>query len=158
MGDSTFCSVYKKKNEQQPVPAGRTGALRMLCFLLYLFCCTPVPCTPYFGVDFLCCGRGGAGDRSCVELFESMGMGTLDAYVADLEEKLLQNTKEHYARKSHEWIETDSTPDYMIKVCEFPNEYRCTQRGGGTHDNECCNHWKEWGGGAGGDSACHSTW
>lgn len=45
-----------------------------------------------------------------------MGMGTLDAYVADLEEPLLTNTREHYARKSQEWIETDSTPDYMIKV------------------------------------------
>ena len=54
--------------------------------------------------------------RSCVELFESMGMGTLDAYVADLEEPLLANTRDHYARKSQEWIETDSTPDYMIKV------------------------------------------
>lgn len=54
--------------------------------------------------------------RSCVELFESMGMGTLDAYVADLEGPLLTNTREHYARKSQEWIETDSTPDYMIKV------------------------------------------
>lgn len=45
-----------------------------------------------------------------------MGMGTLDSYVADLEEALLSNTKDHYARKSQEWIETDSTPDYMIKV------------------------------------------
>lgn len=54
--------------------------------------------------------------RSCVELFESMGMGTLDSYVADLEDPLLVNTREHYARKSQEWIETDSTPDYMIKV------------------------------------------
>lgn len=54
--------------------------------------------------------------RSCVELFESMGMGTLDSYVADFEEALLSNTKDHYARKSQEWIETDSTPDYMIKV------------------------------------------
>lgn len=52
-----------------------------------------------------------------MELFESMGMGTLDSYVADLEEALLSNTKDHYARKSQEWIETDSTPDYMIKVC-----------------------------------------
>lgn len=69
---------------------------------------------------------GGPGDRSCVELFESMGMGTLDAYVADLEEKLLQNTKEHYARKSHEWIETDSTPDYMIKVRNKQQTYNST--------------------------------
>ncbi|CAM9332741.1 unnamed protein product [Choristocarpus tenellus] len=54
--------------------------------------------------------------RSCVELFESMGMGTLDAYTVDLEEPLLINTREYFARKSQEWIETDSTPDYMIKA------------------------------------------
>lgn len=56
-----------------------------------------------------------------------MGMGTLDAYVADLEEPLLVNTREHYARKSQEWIETDSTPDYMIKVQEKrgPGTFSC---------------------------------
>jgi cullin 1 len=53
---------------------------------------------------------------SCQELFEAMGMGTLDAYCADLEEPLLANTREYYARKSQEWIEADSTPDYMIKA------------------------------------------
>ncbi|CAM9718096.1 unnamed protein product [Chrysoparadoxa australica] len=52
----------------------------------------------------------------CVELFESMGMDTLDAYTKDFEERLLANTKEYYARKSQEWLESDSTPDYMIKA------------------------------------------
>lgn len=56
-----------------------------------------------------------------------MGMGTLDAYVADLEGPLLTNTREHYARKSQEWIETDSTPDYMIKVHRSPS--RACQEG-----------------------------
>mmetsp|Transcript_18871 Transcript_18871/g.23751 ORF Transcript_18871/g.23751 Transcript_18871/m.23751 type:complete len:742 (+) Transcript_18871:80-2305(+) len=54
--------------------------------------------------------------KDCVELFEAMGMGTLDAYNADFEEALLSSSQEFYARKSQEWIESDSTPDYMIKA------------------------------------------
>ncbi|CAM9571939.1 unnamed protein product, partial [Discosporangium mesarthrocarpum] len=54
--------------------------------------------------------------KACVELFESMGMGSLQSYSDDLEEPLLSNTRGYYARKSQEWIETDSTPDYMIKA------------------------------------------
>jgi len=54
--------------------------------------------------------------KDCVELFEAMGMGALDAYNADFEEPLLASTQEFYARKSQEWIENDSTPDYMIKA------------------------------------------
>jgi hypothetical protein len=40
--------------------------------------------------------------RQVVELFESMGMGSLDAYTADLEEPLLTTTREYYARKREE--------------------------------------------------------
>eukprot|EP00953_Heterococcus_sp_UTEX-ZZ885_P027119 14597-Heterococcus_DN1.PRE.1 len=54
--------------------------------------------------------------RSCVDLFESMGMGNLDAYSQDFEEPLLTNTREFYARKSQQWVENDSTPDYMVKA------------------------------------------
>mmetsp|Transcript_22281 Transcript_22281/g.55184 ORF Transcript_22281/g.55184 Transcript_22281/m.55184 type:complete len:741 (+) Transcript_22281:94-2316(+) len=53
--------------------------------------------------------------KSVVELYESMGMGTLDAYNADLEEPLLASTREYYARKREDWI-NDSTPDYLIKA------------------------------------------
>ncbi|GAX29145.1 cullin 1 [Fistulifera solaris] len=53
--------------------------------------------------------------KSIVELYESMGMGSLEAYTADLEQPLLESTREHYARKREEWI-NDSTPDYMIKA------------------------------------------
>lgn len=53
--------------------------------------------------------------KSIVELYENMGMGSLDAYNADLEEPLLQSTREFYAKKREEWI-NDSTPDYLIKA------------------------------------------
>uniref|UniRef100_A0A7S4ILC2 Cullin family profile domain-containing protein n=1 Tax=Odontella aurita TaxID=265563 RepID=A0A7S4ILC2_9STRA len=54
--------------------------------------------------------------KSIIELYESMGMGTLDAYTADLEGPLLDSTREYYAKKRQEWIVSDSTPDYLIKA------------------------------------------
>ena len=45
--------------------------------------------------------------KSCVQLFEAMGMGCLDAYTMDFEEKLLASTQEYYARKSASWIAED---------------------------------------------------
>jgi len=53
--------------------------------------------------------------KSVVELYEEMGMDTLDCYNSDLEEPLLTNTREFYARKREDWI-NDSTPDYLIKA------------------------------------------
>jgi len=50
-----------------------------------------------------------------VELYEEMGMDTLDCYNADLEEPFLTNTREYYAKKREDWI-NDSTPDYLIKA------------------------------------------
>lgn len=54
--------------------------------------------------------------KHCVELLEAMGMGSLDAYVSDLEEQLLASTKEYYKRKSQEWVESDDTPTYLEKA------------------------------------------
>ncbi len=54
--------------------------------------------------------------KSCVQLFEAMGMGSLDAYNSDFQERLLAASQEYYSRKSAEWIEGDGTPDYLIKV------------------------------------------
>ena len=54
--------------------------------------------------------------KKCIELFESMGMGTLDVYNADLEVHLLNATREYYARKATAWIQDDSTPTYLIKT------------------------------------------
>ena len=53
--------------------------------------------------------------KSIVELYEEMGMDTLDCYNVDLEEPLLVHTREFYARKRDDWI-NDSTPDYLIKA------------------------------------------
>jgi cullin 1 len=61
--------------------------------------------------------------KSIVWLYESMGMGSLDAYNTDLEEPLLNSTREYYARKREDWI-NDSTPDYLIKAEEALNEER----------------------------------
>uniref|UniRef100_A0A7S1VSX6 Cullin family profile domain-containing protein n=2 Tax=Grammatophora oceanica TaxID=210454 RepID=A0A7S1VSX6_9STRA len=62
--------------------------------------------------------------KSIVELFESMGMGSLEAYVADLETPLLESTREFYGQKRQEWIATDSTPDYLIKAEVALNDER----------------------------------
>jgi len=61
--------------------------------------------------------------KSVVELYESMGMGTLDAYNADLEDPLLASTREYYAKKREDWI-NDSTPDYLIKAEDALDEER----------------------------------
>jgi cullin 1 len=61
--------------------------------------------------------------RSIIELYESMGMGTLDTYNNDFETELLTNTNEFYIAKQTEWITSDSTPDYLIKAEEaYANE------------------------------------
>eukprot|EP00429_Kryptoperidinium_foliaceum_P007466 CAMPEP_0176023990 /NCGR_PEP_ID=MMETSP0120_2-20121206/11714_1 /TAXON_ID=160619 /ORGANISM="Kryptoperidinium foliaceum, Strain CCMP 1326" /LENGTH=743 /DNA_ID=CAMNT_0017357161 /DNA_START=67 /DNA_END=2298 /DNA_ORIENTATION=- len=59
--------------------------------------------------------------KNIVELYENMGMGSLDAYNADLEEALLASTREFYAKKREDWI-NDSTPDYLIKAEEALEE------------------------------------
>jgi cullin 1 len=61
--------------------------------------------------------------KSIVELYENMGMGSLDAYNADLEEPLLNGTREYYAKKREDWI-NDSTPDYLIKAEQALTEER----------------------------------
>mmetsp|Transcript_11521 Transcript_11521/g.25588 ORF Transcript_11521/g.25588 Transcript_11521/m.25588 type:complete len:774 (-) Transcript_11521:370-2691(-) len=54
--------------------------------------------------------------RRCVCVYETMGMDSLDAYVADLEVLLLSATKDYYASKAETWIAQDSTPAYMLRV------------------------------------------
>merc|ERR1712038_2068841 len=49
-------------------------------------------------------------------------MGSLDTYNNDLEAKLLESTREYYAKKRAEWIVTDSTPEYLIKAEQVLNE------------------------------------
>ena len=54
--------------------------------------------------------------KNTVELLEAMGMGSLDAYVTDFEDQFLASTKEYYARKSQEWVESDDAPAYLAKA------------------------------------------
>lgn len=54
--------------------------------------------------------------KNIVELYEQMGMGSLDSYTNDLEAPLLEGTRSYYGRKREEWIQRDSTPDYLIKA------------------------------------------
>jgi len=61
--------------------------------------------------------------KSIVQLYESMGMGTLERYNSDLEEQLLDATREYYVRKRDAWI-NDSTPNYLIKAENALNEER----------------------------------
>ncbi|GKY92196.1 hypothetical protein MPSEU_000190800 [Mayamaea pseudoterrestris] len=53
--------------------------------------------------------------KNIIELYENMGMGTLEAYVADVEDPLLLNTREFYQKKREDWINS-STPEYLIKA------------------------------------------
>ena len=62
--------------------------------------------------------------RQCVQLFEGMGMGSLDVYTQDFEEKLLAATREFYARKADAWITDDPTPSYLIKAEKALDEER----------------------------------
>lgn len=54
--------------------------------------------------------------RSVVELYEAMGMGTLDAYTADLEKQFVESSRVFYAKKRDAWIVGDTTPEYLIKT------------------------------------------
>lgn len=56
--------------------------------------------------------------RHCVEIFESMGMGSLDVYSIDFEEDFIEASRLFYNSKAQEWLTTDSTPAYMIKAEE----------------------------------------
>eukprot|EP00574_Skeletonema_japonicum_P002825 CAMPEP_0201715338 /NCGR_PEP_ID=MMETSP0593-20130828/1536_1 /ASSEMBLY_ACC=CAM_ASM_000672 /TAXON_ID=267983 /ORGANISM="Skeletonema japonicum, Strain CCMP2506" /LENGTH=740 /DNA_ID=CAMNT_0048204801 /DNA_START=36 /DNA_END=2258 /DNA_ORIENTATION=- len=54
--------------------------------------------------------------KNIIELYEQMGMGSLDSYTNDLEQPLLDATRAFYGRKREDWIARDSTPDYLIKA------------------------------------------
>lgn len=54
--------------------------------------------------------------KNIIELYEQMGMGSLDSYTNDFEQPLLDATRSYYGRKREDWITRDSTPDYLIKA------------------------------------------
>jgi cullin 1 len=56
--------------------------------------------------------------RNCVEIFEVMGMKSLDVYQTCLETDLVATSATYYERKSKGWLAEDSTPAYLLKVDE----------------------------------------
>ena len=54
--------------------------------------------------------------RNCVQVFEAMGLNTLDSYTADFEAKLLEGTEEYYSRCATSWLEADTAPVYLAKA------------------------------------------
>merc|ERR1719253_774733 len=54
--------------------------------------------------------------KSIIELYEAMGMGSLDAYTADFEGPYLDAAREYYVKKRDEWIVAESTPESLIKA------------------------------------------
>lgn len=72
--------------------------------------------------------NGGVVDKalikSSIEIYEMMGMNSLDAYVSDFETQLLEATHTFYAQKVEAWITQDSTPTYMLRVEKALDEER----------------------------------
>jgi cullin 1 len=62
--------------------------------------------------------------KSCIQLYETMGMGTLDAYVADFEVQMLESSREYYAQRVEAWMAQDSTPTYLLRVEKALEEER----------------------------------
>lgn len=54
--------------------------------------------------------------KTNIELYENIGMGNLESYTNDLEQPLLDATRDYYAKKRELWIVHDSTPEYLIKA------------------------------------------
>jgi hypothetical protein len=55
--------------------------------------------------------------KNVLGIFVEIGMGCMDAYESDFELAMLTDTAAYYSRKAASWIEEDSCPDYMLKVC-----------------------------------------
>ncbi|RYG64643.1 hypothetical protein EON64_13545, partial [archaeon] len=54
--------------------------------------------------------------KRCVDIFEKMGMGSLEAYESDFEAPFLEASREHYAQRAASWIASESTPSYLVRV------------------------------------------
>uniref|UniRef100_A0A7S1TYF3 Cullin family profile domain-containing protein n=1 Tax=Phaeomonas parva TaxID=124430 RepID=A0A7S1TYF3_9STRA len=54
--------------------------------------------------------------RDCISLLEDIGMATLDVYTNDFEEQLLESTTRYYRNKAAAWLESESTPSYLIST------------------------------------------
>lgn len=54
--------------------------------------------------------------RETINLFVDMGMERLDVYRNDFEDHFLTASSEHYAQQASKWLQSDSTPAYLMKA------------------------------------------
>ena len=54
--------------------------------------------------------------RDVLGIFQEVGMGSLTCYQEDFESYLLKSTSDYYGIKGANWIEEDSTPEYLEKA------------------------------------------
>lgn len=54
--------------------------------------------------------------KNVLDIFVEIGMGEMALYESDFEAHMLEDTADYYKSKATIWIESDSCPDYMLKV------------------------------------------
>jgi len=54
--------------------------------------------------------------KNVLDIFVEIGMGEMGLYETDFEAHMLEDTADYYKSKATIWIESDSCPDYMLKV------------------------------------------
>jgi cullin 1 len=54
--------------------------------------------------------------KNVLDIFVEIGMGETVHYEQDFEVQMLDDTADYYKSKATIWIESDSCPDYMLKV------------------------------------------
>jgi cullin 1 len=57
--------------------------------------------------------------KNVLDIFVEIGMGETVHYEQDFEVQMLDDTADYYKSKATIWIESDSCPDYMLKVSVF---------------------------------------
>lgn len=57
--------------------------------------------------------------KNVLDIFVEIGLGEMEHYVQDFEVQMLEDTADYYRSKATIWIESDSCPDYMLKVSLF---------------------------------------
>ena len=57
--------------------------------------------------------------KNILDIFVEIGMGDMKHYENDFEVQMLEDTADYYRSKATIWIESDSCPDYMLKVSLF---------------------------------------
>ena len=54
--------------------------------------------------------------KKCVDVYVTLGQGSLGVYTALLEHPLFTSTAAFYQRKSQHWLASTSTPEYMTRA------------------------------------------